>query len=122
MQDKARELAYLVAAAADDKRAKDISILKVEGITLVTDYFVICSGNSTTQVQAIADNIEEKLKEAGHRVGHGEGYREAKWILLDLGSVVAHIFTDTERQFYDLERLWGDAETVSYTPAAPANS
>ncbi|MGI5838189.1 MAG: ribosome silencing factor [bacterium] len=122
MQDKARELAYLVAAAADDKRAKDIRILKVEGITLVTDYFVICSGNSTTQVQAIADGIGEKLKEAGQRAGHIEGYREAKWVLLDLGSVVVHIFTDAERDFYDLERLWGDAESIGFTPATTVNN
>lgn len=122
MQDKARELAYLAAAAADDKRARDIVILQVEGITLVTDYFVICSGNSTTQAQAIADNIGDKLKEAGHRAIRTEGYREAKWILLDLGSVIVHVFTDTERDFYDLERLWGDAKQMSYTPAAQAEA
>ncbi len=115
MQDKERELAYLVAGAAGEKKAHDIVILKVDKITQIADYFVISTGNSTTQTQAIADSIEEKLDAAGVRMQHWEGYREAKWILIDVGSVVAHVFTPEERKFYDLERLWADAERLSFT-------
>ena len=75
----------------------------------VCDYFVIASGTSTTQVRAIADNIVKKLKEKGEKLWHMEGEREALWILLDFGDVVAHIFTEDTRRFYDLERLWSDA-------------
>jgi ribosome-associated protein len=120
MQDRDRELAYLTARAADEKKARDIVILKVDKITQVADYFVICTGNSTTQTQAIADSIEEKLDQSGLRKQHWEGYQEAKWILIDIGSVVAHIFTPDERRFYDLERLWDDAERIDYTETVEA--
>ena len=103
-----------VAAAASDKKAKDIVILDMRGISMVTDYFVICSANSTTQVQAIADHIEEQLKNAGVRPLAKEGYREAHWILLDYGSCVVHVFVEEDRQFYNLERLWGEAEKQVY--------
>ena len=77
-------------------------------IPSVCDYFVIASGSSTTQAKAISDNIIEKLKTKGERLWHAEGEREALWILLDFGDVIAHIFTDEMRKFYELERLWGD--------------
>jgi ribosome-associated protein len=77
-------------------------------IPSVTDYFVITSGTSTTQVGAIADNIEEELKGKGERLWHIEGEREALWILLDYGDVIVHVFTDQMRKFYELEKLWGD--------------
>ena len=75
----------------------------------VTDFFLIASGTSTTQVQAIADIIEVRLQEAGLNILHKEGYREAHWILLDYGYFVAHVFVNEERQFYNLEKLWSDA-------------
>jgi len=78
-------------------------------IPSVCDYFVIASGTSTTQVRAISDNIARKLKDEGERIWHIEGQREALWVLLDYGDVVAHVFCDQTRRFYDLERLWGDA-------------
>ncbi|MBP2653306.1 MAG: rsfS [Firmicutes bacterium] len=108
-------MAELVAAAASDKKAWDIVILDLEGVSLIADNFVICSANSTTQVQAIADNIEEKLEELGIKVLHKEGYREARWILLDYGECIAHIFVDDDRRFYNLEQLWGDAKSYTYT-------
>lgn len=107
-------LPELVAAAASDKKARDIVILDMDGISLVTDHFVICSANSTTQVQAIADNIEEKLEEAGIGLLRKEGYREAHWILMDYGSCVVHVFVEDDRRFYSLERLWGDAKSYVY--------
>lgn len=108
------DLPEAVAAAASDKKAKDIVILDMRGISMVTDHFVICSANSTTQVQAIADNVEEQLKKAGVSPLAKEGYREARWILLDYGACVVHIFVEEDRQFYNLERLWGEAEKRVY--------
>ena len=114
MIDNNNNLAELVAKAASDKKARDIIIMDTEGISLVTDHFVICSANSTTQVQAIADNIVDQLDKQGIRVLRKEGYREARWVLLDYGNCVAHIFLEDDRVFYNLERLWGDAKQVSY--------
>jgi ribosome-associated protein len=107
-------LPELVARAASDKKARDIVILDMEGVSLVADYFIICSANSTTQVQAIADNIEKKLDEQGIKLLRKEGHREARWVLLDYGSSVAHIFVEEDRQFYNLERLWGDAKAHTF--------
>ncbi|VBB06800.1 ribosomal silencing factor during starvation [Lucifera butyrica] len=114
MTDITNQLPEMIAAAADDKKARDIVILDMQGISSVTDFFVICSANSTTQVAAIADNIEEKLSEKGINPLHKEGYREAHWILLDYGTCVVHIFIEEDRNFYNLERLWGDAQSRSY--------
>lgn len=108
------KLHELAAAAASEKKAQDIVILDMEGVTLIADHFVICSANSTTQVQAIADNIEEKLGEKGFKALRKEGFREAHWVLLDYGSCVVHIFVEDDRRFYNLERLWGDAKQYKY--------
>lgn len=108
------QLADSIAAAASDKKAQDIVILDMDGVSLVTDYFIIASANSSTQVKAIADNIEEKLAEQGTKLLHREGYREGRWILLDYGSCIAHVFVEEDRRFYNLERLWGDAKSYTY--------
>ena len=106
-------MAYFIGKAASNKKARDIKILNVKGISEIADYFVICSGTSTIQVKAIADEIEEKMAESGYVISHKEGYNSGKWILLDYGSVIAHIFYEEDREFYDLERLWVDAEAIS---------
>jgi len=108
-----RELLSLVVEAADDKKAIDIVALNMEGISLVADYFVICHGNSDKQVQAIAREIKEKAHEQGISVKRLEGFEQAKWVLVDLGDVVVHIFHKDERGYYNLDRLWGDAPFVS---------
>ncbi|NGY87345.1 ribosome silencing factor [Bacillus megaterium] len=108
-----RELLSLVVEATDDKKAIDIVALNMEGISLVADYFVICHGNSDKQVQAIAREIKEKAHEQGISVKRLEGFEQAKWVLVDLGDVVVHIFHKDERGYYNLERLWGDAPFVS---------
>ncbi|WP_110953342.1 ribosome silencing factor [Anaerosinus massiliensis] len=108
------ELSKAIATAASNKKARDILILDMRDLTVTTDYFMICSANSTTQVKAIADNIEDELAEKGVFFTHKEGYREGNWILLDYGDCVAHIFIEEERQFYNLERLWGDAPAVQF--------
>ena len=104
-----RELLVLAAKAADDKRAEDIVALNMQGISLIADYFLICHGNSEKQVQAIAREMKEKAEEAGIHVKRLEGFDEAKWVLVDMGDVVAHVFHRDERMYYNLERLWGDA-------------
>ena len=104
-----RELLVLAAKAADEKRAEDIVALNVQGISLIADYFLICHGNSEKQVQAVAREMKEKAEEAGVNVKRLEGFDEAKWVLVDMGDVVAHIFHRDERLYYNLERLWGDA-------------
>ncbi|APH06978.1 ribosome silencing factor [Bacillus weihaiensis] len=104
-----REILTTVAKAADSKRAEDIIALNMKGISLIADYFLICHGNSDKQVQAIAREMKEKAEEQGLIVKRLEGFDEARWILIDLGDVVAHVFHKDERGYYNLERLWGDA-------------
>jgi ribosome-associated protein len=104
-----RELLKIAVKAADDKRAEDIVALNMKGISLIADYFIICHGNSDKQVQAIASEIKEKAEENQYSVRRMEGYDEARWVLIDLGDVVAHVFHRDERIYYNLERLWGDA-------------
>ncbi len=109
------ELANLIAAAAAEKKARDIVLMKMVDLTPATDYFVVCSAGSTTQVRAIADSIEEKLQEdEGIEFMHKEGYREGEWVLMDYGDCVAHIFLQDSREYYSLETLWGDAELTAY--------
>jgi ribosome-associated protein len=100
------DLAALVVDAAEDKKGEDISVLDLTGRTIVADSFVIVTGRSTIQTRSIADAIVEKAKEAGLRP-RTEGHADGGWILIDLGHVVAHVFTPEQRQFYNLERLWG---------------
>ncbi|WP_338470319.1 ribosome silencing factor [Niallia sp. XMNu-256] len=104
-----RNVLEVTVKAADDKRAEDIVVLNMKGISLVADYFVICHGNSDKQVQAISREIKEKADELTVTVKRIEGFDEAKWVLVDLGDIVVHIFHKDERGYYNLERLWGDA-------------
>ena len=106
------EQVEIAARAADEKKAQGIVVLRLSAITEFTDYFIICAGNSTRQTQAIADAVIEELKRIKIRPLHTEGYNNAEWILIDYGSFVVHIFTEGSRSFYDLERLWRDAEKV----------
>jgi ribosome-associated protein len=98
--------------AADEKKAQEMLVLRLSEITEFTDYFIICTGASTRQTQAIADAVIEELKKIKTRPLHTEGYNNAEWILIDYGAFVVHIFTEQSRRFYDLERLWRDAEKV----------
>lgn len=99
----------VAADACDDKRAEEIIALNMQGISLVADYFLICHGNSDKQVQAIAREVKDQAEEHGIPVKRMEGFDEARWILIDLGDVVAHVFHKDERGYYNLEKLWGDA-------------
>ena len=113
------EAAQLCAEAADRKKAFDILILDLRRLTYITDYFVICSGSNVTQVSAISDWIGETLAKTGAHPSHIEGEGEAKWVLMDYGDVVVHIFEEQTRQYYALEKLWGDAERVAFIPRPP---
>jgi ribosome-associated protein len=108
-EGKARQ----AARAALDKRAADLVILDVRGVSGVTDYFVVCSGRSSPHLQAISDAIRDTLKTEGVRPLHIEGVADSGWILLDYGDVLMHVFLEETRAYYALERLWGDAPTVS---------
>lgn len=100
------EIAY---KAIEDKKAEDIVVLNMEGVSLIADQFIICHANSERQVQAIAREAADKASEAGHNVKRIEGMDSARWVLVDLGDVVVHVFHKDERGYYNLEKLWGDA-------------
>ncbi len=115
MNEKILEMAKKICKAAADKKAEDIIIMDMRGLMFSTDYFVICSANTATQVRAIADNIEEELDKSEIHFSHKEGYHEGEWILMDYGDVVAHIFKTANRDYYALEKLWGDAKIENYS-------
>lgn len=99
--------------AASDKKAVDLAVLDLREIASFTDYFVIASGNNERQVQAISDEVFEKLKKAGTAAARVEGYKSAEWILLDYGDFIVHVFSDKARKFYDLERLWRESKRIA---------
>jgi ribosome-associated protein len=99
--------------ALDAKNAKDVKILKTAEHTVLADYFVICNGTSPAHIKALVDEVDRELSEAGEPPMRREGLRSDIWVLMDFGSVIVHIFTDEARKFYDLERLWSDAEAVN---------
>jgi len=108
-----RDVAKLTVDALEAKNAKDIQVLKTEDLTVLANYFVICTATSTTHIKTLADEVERVLEENGEVAKRKEGYRSGGWVLLDFGCVVVHLFLDEIRAFYNLERLWGDAEVVT---------
>jgi len=105
-----KKLAEIIAQLSLEKKAEDVLILDLTEVTTITDYFIICTGQTDVQVKAISDNIIEKLANQNIKVWHKEGYESLNWVLLDLVDVVVHIFLPEIREFYALEKLWGDAE------------
>jgi ribosome-associated protein len=106
------EMANKAVERLKEKKAKDIKLLDIHELSTIADYFIIATGTSTTQVQAMSDELEEKMELDGYKMHHKEGFRNGRWILLDFGNIVVHLFHDEERKFYNLERLWVDAKTV----------
>lgn len=96
----------------EEKKAKDINVINIRNISILADYFVICSGTSITHIKTLADELETKMRQAGYKCDHREGYNSARWILMDYGDVVVHIFHEEDRRFYNLERLWADGISV----------
>lgn len=114
--DNLEDLIKAAAAFGWAKKARDIVGIDLRDVSPVADYFLIMSGSNKPQLKAISDNIEEKLAEQGLKPLRVEGYREAEWILLDYGALVVHIFADEQREYYNLERLWGDAPAYKFAP------
>lgn len=110
--NRATETARLAIAALEDKKAEDIHIIDISEVSVLADYFIIAGGNNRSQIQALCDNVEEKLGRAGSPVRQIEGYDTANWILMDFGDVIVHIFDKENRLLYDLERMWRDGRQV----------
>ena len=108
----AKEVAYQVTKALDEKKGQDIQLLKIDEVSSLADYFLICTGNSNTHVKTLCDYAEYVMEQLGEPMLGREGHRGNSWELLDYGSVVVHVFTEEAREFYALERLWADAEKV----------
>ena len=109
----AKELALLAARALADKKAKEVQALEIGDLTTLAEYFVIATGSSNTQINALVDNVEKVLmEEAGEEALHREGYRGGTWVLLDYGCIAIHVFSSEAREFYGLERLWRDGKPL----------
>ena len=108
MKEPLNPLQRLVTDAAAEKKAYDVVTLDLRGRSDLTDFFIICSGNSRSQVQAIADSIQEKIYGTGYKISAMEGYSTGNWVVLDLGDIFVHVFHKDARTHYDLERLWGN--------------
>lgn len=102
----------LIVNAAQDKKAFDINVLNIAGLSSIADYFVVASGNNERQAVAIADEIEDKMSEIGLEPLNKEGHQTGRWVLLDYGDIIVHVFHREEREFYNLEKLWVDAESI----------
>ncbi len=101
-----------IVKAAEDKKAFDIKVIEIKGISTIADYFVIVSGNSKPQVSSIGEEIEHQMSENGEQPLGKDGYKNGDWVLLDYGNIIVHIFQKDVREFYDLERLWKDAKNI----------
>ena len=108
----AKEVAYEVTKALDSKKGMDIKLLRIDEVSSLADYFLICTGTSSTHVKTLCDYAEYTLEQLGEKLLGREGHRGNSWELLDYGSIVVHVFTQEAREFYGLERLWADAEVV----------
>lgn len=107
-----QQMAEKIVEVLADKIGHDIKMLKIDTITVLADYFVICTANSTTQIKTLCDEVEKVMEDNGECVLHREGYRAGGWVLLDFGCVVVHVFMEDTRAFYVLERLWSDAKEI----------
>ncbi len=120
--EESREAAVAAARAAAAKQAEHITILDVHGLIVITDYFVICSGATERQVRTIVEEVEKALRDLGRKPVRREGESERRWVLLDYVDLVVHVFTEQEREYYDLERLWGDAPRSAWEDEGVASS
>lgn len=116
MNQSPKELALMAAKALSEKKGREIQVLEISDLTTLADYFVLATGSSNTQINALVDNVEKVLTEqAGEEPLHREGYRGGTWVLLDCGCIAVHVFSAEAREFYGLERLWRDGKNVDLT-------
>ena len=112
MEDRSKNMAKLAIEALEDKKAEEIRVLDISEVSVIADFFIIAGGSNKNQVQALCDNVTEKLGRSGFPENHIEGYETANWILIDFGDIIVHIFDKENRLFYDLERIWRDGKTI----------
>lgn len=111
--NQSKEMARIAYNALNDKKGEDIKIIDITGVSVLADYFIIATGNSDSQVNALVDNVEEELHKAGFPLKQREGRASGSWVLLDFGDIIVHVFDRENRLFYDLERIWKDGRDVS---------
>ena len=117
-----KELALIAAKALDEKKGKEIAAIEITDLTTLADYFVIATGTSNTQINALCDAVEKALEEqAGEKPLHREGHRDGTWVLLDYGSIAVHVFSAEARAFYSLERLWSDGKPLDLSGVLTAD-
>ena len=112
VEKNAKEMVKTAVAALQDKKGEDIRVIDISGVTVIADYFIIASGSNPNQVQALVDNVEEQMYKAGYDDPRVEGYNTASWVLLDYNDVIVHVFSQDDRLFYDLERIWRDGREI----------
>ena len=112
---EALQMAQIAVKALSDKKGTEIKLLKTTDLTVIADYFIICTATSAPHIKALTEEIDKKLSEQGIEPLHKEGYRASTWVLLDYGELVIHVFLDDTRSFYGLDRLWSDAEDIDIT-------
>lgn len=111
-QDTSKKMARVAIEALEDKKAEDIKIIDISEVSVLADYFIIASGSNRSQIQAMVDNVDEKLGRMGYERSQLEGYETANWVLMDYKDVIVHVFDKENRLFYDLERIWRDGKQV----------
>ena len=113
MSISSKEMAKTAYQALSDKKAEDIQVIDISGISVLADYFVIANGSNQNQIEAMRDAVDEALYKAGVKVKQIEGNRSSSWLLMDYGEIIVHVFSKEDRLFYDLERIWTDGKEVS---------
>lgn len=113
--NQSKSMAKQAINALEDKKAEDIHVIDISEVSVVADYFIIATGSNRSQIQAMADNVQEVLGRAGYAMRQVEGYNTANWVLMDFGDVIVHIFDNENRLFYNLERIWRDGKVIEYT-------
>lgn len=111
-EKKSLAMARLAIEALEDKKAEDIKTIDISEVSVLADYFIIANGTNSSQIQALADGVEERLGKAGYPARQVEGYQNANWVLLDFGDVIVHVFDSKNRLLYDLERIWRDGKEI----------
>ncbi len=110
--ENSKKMAAMAVDALEDRKGEDVRVIDISEISTLGDYFIIAAGNNRNQVQALADNVQEKLGRSGYMTKNVEGYEGANWILLDFGDIIVHVFDNENRLFYDLERIWRDGKLI----------